>query len=288
MLVGKDEDIFVSPKQYTLYKMTNREFHPSSLLQSDIIIAKVFSKQILICVKSYLNIYTAEGKILHTFEITNISLGKLAYPENNEKNNLLCISDSKNEGIVKIYDLLSQGIKEIKAHKSPIFRMCLNNEGNLLATCSIKGTIIRIFSIPSGEKLYTFRSGFDNILNFCLNFSKDSKKLISTFNNGFLYIFNIKEELGDHNNENNQNIFLNLSKSILPKDLLGINWPYISYKLNDNKDINLVKFDNNDNNKAFCLTSNGVYYMLNINYNDKTIEKISEIKIQKLNSNKLN
>ena len=268
--------------------MKNKELKASSPLQSDIIIAKVFNTQILICEKSYLYIYSGEEKLLHSFEITNISLGKLAYHENNEKNNLLCFSESINEGIVKIYDLLSQGIKEIKAHKSPIFRMCLNNEGNLLATCSIKGTIIRIFSIPNGQKLYTFRSGFDNILNFCLNFSKDSKKLISTFNNGFLYIFNIKEELDDHNNENNENILLNLAKSILPKDLLGINGPFISYKLNEYKDINLVKFDNNDNNKAFCITADGVYYILNINYNDKTIEKISEIKIKKLNSNKLN
>ena len=36
-----------------------------------------------------------------------------------------------------------------------ILKMSLNYEGDRLATCSCKGTIIRVFSLPKGEKLCT-------------------------------------------------------------------------------------------------------------------------------------
>jgi len=40
--------------------------------------------------------------------------------------------------------------------------MEMNLFGNMVATCSTQGSMIRVFSIPQGEKLYTFTRGFGN------------------------------------------------------------------------------------------------------------------------------
>ena len=47
----------------------------------------------------------------------------------------------------------------MEAHRSPLSCITVNDAGTLLATASDKGTIIRVFSIPSARKLYQFRRG---------------------------------------------------------------------------------------------------------------------------------
>ena len=69
-------------------------------------------------------------KVLHTFEISDISLGKLVLSGNSDKNVWLCFSTSKDEGIVKVYDTLyPTSVKtQIKAHKSPISSLLDSNK----------------------------------------------------------------------------------------------------------------------------------------------------------------
>ena len=63
-------------------------------------------------------------------------------------------------GDVLLFDTIkSENINVIEAHKSPLSFITINNEGTMLATASDKGTIIRVFSIPQGHKLYQFRRG---------------------------------------------------------------------------------------------------------------------------------
>ena len=52
-----------------------------------------------------------------------------------------------------------EAINVVEAHRSPLSCIAVNDAGTLLATASDKGTIIRVFSIPSARKLYQFRRG---------------------------------------------------------------------------------------------------------------------------------
>ena len=81
--------------------------------------------------------------------------------------------------------------------------MWLNSDGDRLASCSWKGTIIRIFSLPKGQKLSTFKRGISSAFIFFLNFSSNSEKLISTSDTGMLHIFDIKEEM-ERQEQNNR------------------------------------------------------------------------------------
>ncbi|RDA92737.1 hypothetical protein CP533_1394 [Ophiocordyceps camponoti-saundersi (nom. inval.)] len=63
-------------------------------------------------------------------------------------------------GEVLVFDTLTlKAVNVIEAHRSPLSCMCLNNDGTMLATASETGTIIRVFSVPRGQKLYQFRRG---------------------------------------------------------------------------------------------------------------------------------
>lgn len=63
-------------------------------------------------------------------------------------------------GEILIFDALKlEAINVVQAHKSPLSCITFNSEGTTMATASDKGTIIRVFSIPDGHKLYQFRRG---------------------------------------------------------------------------------------------------------------------------------
>jgi len=145
---------------------------------------------------NFLHIYTTgDMKIMNTIDVGTVTLGKLVLSANSEKNNFVCFSSSSDEGMVKVYDLLYLSFKtSIKAHKSPILKMALNFKGDMLATCSCKGTIIRVFSLPKGEKIITFKRGISAAYIFCLNFSFENDKLITTSDTGTMHVFDLKNE----------------------------------------------------------------------------------------------
>ena len=199
LLVGLTEYSNFSPKRITIWTtLKNTVLCISHHFTSKIITAKINKQRMIIGEKNYLHIYeTTTMNFLYSYVISDITLGNLILSRNSEKNNWFCYSTYKDEGMVNVYDAMNQkGIKvQIKAHKSPILKMSLNYEGDRLATCSCKGTIIRVFSLPKGDKLCTFKRGVSPAFIFCLNFSRNSEKLIATCDNGNLHLFDIKEEM---------------------------------------------------------------------------------------------
>lgn len=59
-----------------------------------------------------------------------------------------------------MYDVLNlQLVNTIRAHNSPVRVFAFNQQGTMLATVSDLGTVVRVWSIPDGTKLFTFRRG---------------------------------------------------------------------------------------------------------------------------------
>lgn len=81
-------------------------------------------------------------------------------------------------GEVLIYDATKlEAVNVIEAHQAPLSSIALNNEGTLLATASEKGTIIRVFSVPKGDKLFQFRRGTIPSRIYCMSFNATSTLL---------------------------------------------------------------------------------------------------------------
>lgn len=89
--------------------------------------------------------------------------------------------------IVDTYTLKSVGT--VLAHRSPVQALCVNPTGQLLATASAKGTVIRVFSVPSLDTLYAFRRGTSTCCIFGLLFSRNSLYLCASASSGTVHVF---------------------------------------------------------------------------------------------------
>ena len=95
-------------------------------------------------------------------------------------------------GEVLIFDAKSlKAVNVIEAHRAPLSCIALNNDGTLLATASETGTIIRVFSVPDGQKLYQFRRGTYPSSIFSLSFNMSSTLLCVSSNSDTIHIFRL-------------------------------------------------------------------------------------------------
>lgn len=83
--------------------------------------------------------------------------GVLSINSSDQKNILCCpaeLKDKKELGIVQVWNLdeLGDECLTVNAHASSLSILELNYDGNMLATASEKGTLIRIFNTITGKK----------------------------------------------------------------------------------------------------------------------------------------
>ncbi|KAL4784935.1 autophagy-related protein 18 [Aspergillus varians] len=99
---------------------------------------------------------------------------------------------SPTSGEVLIFDTLKlEAINVIEAHRSPLACITLNSDGTLIATASDKGTIIRVFSVPDGHKLYQFRRGSIPSRIFSMSFNTTSTLLCVSSSTETVHLFKL-------------------------------------------------------------------------------------------------
>ncbi|EHA50539.1 autophagy protein [Pyricularia oryzae] len=100
-------------------------------------------------------------------------------------------------GDVLIFDAITlKAVNVIEAHRSPLSCIAINSEGTLLATASETGTIIRVFTVPKGQKLYQFRRGTYPSTIYSMSFNLSSTLLCVSSTSDTVHIF----RLGGPNN----------------------------------------------------------------------------------------
>lgn len=98
----------------------------------------------------------------------------------------------------------------IPAHDNPIAALTFSPPGTKIATASekvlhgptantyklcvlLKGTVIRVFSVPDGVKLFEFRRGVKRCVTiYSLAFSPDSLYLVSSSNTETVHVFKLE------------------------------------------------------------------------------------------------
>ncbi|KAJ5279391.1 Autophagy-related protein 18 [Penicillium angulare] len=102
---------------------------------------------------------------------------------------------SPSTGDVLIFDAEKlEAINVIEAHRSPLACITLNNDGTLLATASDKGTIIRVFSVPDGHKLYQFRRGSMPSHIYSMSFNITSTLLCVSSSTETIHLFKLTQQ----------------------------------------------------------------------------------------------
>lgn len=100
-------------------------------------------------------------------------------------------------GELQVYDAEHLHVKiKIKAHDSPLSAFNFSQNGQLLATASEKGTVIRVFCVKNGQKVHEFRRGVKRCVRIAsLNFSGCSNYLCVSSNTETVHVFKIDLKL---------------------------------------------------------------------------------------------
>ncbi|KAI0475984.1 WD40 repeat-like protein [Xylariaceae sp. FL0804] len=110
---------------------------------------------------------------------------------------LCCLTDKylvfpgRTAGQVQVVQLATDNVSIVPAHSSSLRALQLSADGELLATASEKGTIIRIFSTSSCAKIAERRRGTESASIYSLRFSPSGSMLACTSDKGNLHIFDV-------------------------------------------------------------------------------------------------
>lgn len=179
------------------------------------------------------------------------------------KINIIAYS-TKNLGEIKIKQYLqlpdAKNVKEfnITPHQSEVAFIAISFEGDFLASCSEKGTVIKLTSIKDKKVIKELRRGNDNAEIYCINFDKTAQYLLCTSSKGTVHIFNVNDKK-DSVVQNKKSIFSSIT-SYIQTDYLNYfksEWSFAQCHI-DYKGRNFANFCD-DNNIIVVLTDEGKY-----------------------------
>lgn len=160
-----------------------------------ILAVKLNRQRLIVCLEESLYIHNIRDmKVLHTIRDTPPNPTGLCALSVNNSNCYLAYPGSNQIGEVQIFDTVTlRAVTMIPAHDNPLAALAFNSLGNKLATASEKGTVIRVFLVPEGQKLFEFRRGVKRCVSiYSLAFSPDSLFLCSSSNTETVHIFKLE------------------------------------------------------------------------------------------------
>lgn len=144
-------------------------------------------------------------KVVHTIRDTPPNRHGLCALASDSDHCYLAYPGSPTIGQVQIFDAVTLQAKiMIPAHDNPLAAIAFSTTGTELATASEKGTVIRVFSVEDGSKLFEFRRGVKRCVTISsLAFSICSKYLCCSSNTETVHIFKL-ERTSPEAKENSQ------------------------------------------------------------------------------------
>jgi autophagy-related protein 18 len=200
-LVGAGEHPSFSPKRLQIVNTKRQSIICELTFASTIIIVKLNRKRLVVGLEEHIYVYDISNmKLLHTIDTSpnpngylfNAALCALsslsdscyiAYPSN----------ASSTVGELLLFDAVNlQAVNIIQAHKSPLSCISFNYGGTMVATASDKGTVIRVFSVPGGEKLFQFRRGTYTARIYSMAFDVASTMLCVSSETDTVHVYKIE------------------------------------------------------------------------------------------------
>uniref|UniRef100_A0A5F8GBU1 WD repeat domain phosphoinositide-interacting protein 2 n=1 Tax=Monodelphis domestica TaxID=13616 RepID=A0A5F8GBU1_MONDO len=126
-----------------------------------ILAVKLNRQRLIVCLEECLYIHNIRDmKVLHTIRETPPNPAGLCALSINNDNCYLAYPGSATIGEVQVFDTIHlRAANMIPAHDSPLAALAFDASGTKLATASEKGTVVRVFSIPEGQRLFEFQRG---------------------------------------------------------------------------------------------------------------------------------
>ncbi|MED6279425.1 WD repeat domain phosphoinositide-interacting protein 1 [Characodon lateralis] len=163
---------------------------------NNILSVKLNRQRLVVCLEESIYIHNIRDmKLLKTLLNTPINPTGLCALSVNHGNSYLAYPGSATIGEITVYDANNLStVTLIQAHDSPLAALTFSASGSKLASASEKGTVIRVFSVPEGQKLFEFRRGMKRYVSISsLSFSADAQFLCASSNTETVHIFKLEQ-----------------------------------------------------------------------------------------------
>ncbi|XP_074080828.1 WD repeat domain phosphoinositide-interacting protein 1 isoform X2 [Macrotis lagotis] len=182
------------PRQMNVYHFKKGTEICNYSYSSNILSIRLNRQRLLVCLEESIYIHNIKDmKLLKTILDIPINPTGLCALSINHSNSYLAYPGSLTTGEIVLYDGNTlKTVCTIPAHDGPLAAITFNSVGSKLASASEKGTVIRVFSVPEGQKLFEFRRGMKRYVNInSLVFSMDSQFLCASSNTETVHIFKL-------------------------------------------------------------------------------------------------
>uniref|UniRef100_A0A915NIP2 WD repeat domain phosphoinositide-interacting protein 2 n=1 Tax=Meloidogyne floridensis TaxID=298350 RepID=A0A915NIP2_9BILA len=185
-----------STRKLQVYHSSKENEICSHTYASSIIAVRMNRKRVVVCLEDAIHIHNVRDmRILHMIKDTPSNPQGIVDLSIDDNNCFLAFPASSSTG----HNLIT--VCQITAHDSVLAAVRFNPEGNKLATGSEKGTVIRVFSITGGERLFEFVRGVSRCVQISsLAFSQDSRFLCLSSNTETVHVFSLakRDQQLDH------------------------------------------------------------------------------------------
>ncbi|XP_028843488.1 WD repeat domain phosphoinositide-interacting protein 1 [Denticeps clupeoides] len=161
-----------------------------------ILAVRLNRQRLVVCLEESIYIHNIKDmKLLKTLLSTPPNPSGLCALSINHSNSYLAYPGSATIGEIIVYDANNLStVTMIPAHDSPLAAITFSASGTKLASASERGTVIRVFSIPEGLRLFEFRRGMKRYVNISsLSFSPDGQFLCASSNTETVHIFKLEQ-----------------------------------------------------------------------------------------------
>lgn len=190
-LVGRGDTSDNSPRKLRLYNTRTKAIECELNFTDAVLNVKMTKQRMIVVLPDRIHIFDVSNnmQMLHCLDTPQNMKGICDF-NLFKGQHLLVFPTSLKAGKVMVFDVFNLRVRcGITAHDSPVQCLKFNPDGTLLATASIRGTIIRISSVETGERLFQFRRGRLTSTIVSISFSKTDKIIAVSSENNTCHLF---------------------------------------------------------------------------------------------------
>ncbi|KAG4174351.1 hypothetical protein ERO13_A11G115800v2 [Gossypium hirsutum] len=237
-LVGGGPDPQYPPNKVMIWDDHQSRCIGELSFRSEVRSVRLRRDRIVVVLEQKIFVYNfADLKLLHQIETIANPKGLCAVSQG--AGSLVLVCPGLQKGQVRVEHYASKRTKFIMAHDSRIVCFALSQDGQLLATASSKGTLVRIFNTVDGSLLQEVRRGADRAEIYSLAFSSNAQWLAVSSDKGTVHVFSLKINGGSPGIDRSQSASdpvtsphssLSFIKGVLPK-YFSSEWSVAQFRL---------------------------------------------------------
>eukprot|EP00475_Leptophrys_vorax_P026344 TRINITY_DN3712_c2_g1_i5.p1 TRINITY_DN3712_c2_g1~~TRINITY_DN3712_c2_g1_i5.p1 ORF type:complete len:337 (+),score=79.71 TRINITY_DN3712_c2_g1_i5:125-1135(+) len=195
-LTGSGENEDFSPRCVKLMNTKNMKSDPIYVLSflETVLSVHLHHERLIAVTETKVQIFELSSmKKLHSID-TCFNARGISAVSSGKNSCYLAIPADEKKGRLFIYDAMNlQVLSMIQASESPVRCIAFNSDATLLATTSDRGTIIRVFKVPTGDVLHEFRRGMNYAKITSLSFNSTSTLLCAASDHNSVHIFELSD-----------------------------------------------------------------------------------------------